>query len=154
MCSLRLSFTKPLIIQNAELQYQVNEYFQFANIAPSFLLLLIPKLCTLSLLQNTPHAPLPSCRCTSSSSSFSSLFVGLSATRPSPSRYQSDQIEEWRCDSTAATASEKTTRTATMEKGKGVIGEGQRWAIDLTDNSTSPSSRDFPDPPGFSRASL
>ncbi|XP_050145324.1 uncharacterized protein LOC126621004 isoform X2 [Malus sylvestris] len=41
-----------------------------------------------------------------------------------------------------------------MEKGKGVMGEGRRWAIDLTDNSTSPSSRDFTDPPGFSRASL
>ncbi|CAN6568485.1 unnamed protein product [Malus baccata var. baccata] len=41
-----------------------------------------------------------------------------------------------------------------MEKGKGVMGEGRRWTIDLTDNSTSPSSRDFTDPPGFSRASL
>ncbi|KAM1594671.1 hypothetical protein ACFX15_000975 [Malus domestica] len=41
-----------------------------------------------------------------------------------------------------------------MEKGKGVMGEGRRWAVDLTDNSTSPYSRDFPDPPGFSRASL
>ncbi|KAB2598405.1 ER membrane protein complex subunit 4-like [Pyrus ussuriensis x Pyrus communis] len=41
-----------------------------------------------------------------------------------------------------------------MEKGKGVMGEGRRWGVDLTDNSTSPSSRDFPDPPGFSRASF
>ncbi|CAN6570412.1 unnamed protein product [Malus baccata var. baccata] len=41
-----------------------------------------------------------------------------------------------------------------MEKGKGVMGEGRRWAVDLTDNSTSPSSRDFPDPSGFYRASL
>ncbi|KAB2604309.1 ER membrane protein complex subunit 4 [Pyrus ussuriensis x Pyrus communis] len=41
-----------------------------------------------------------------------------------------------------------------MEKGKGVMGEGRRWAVDLTDNSTSLSSRNFPDPPGFSRASL
>ncbi|KAB2622278.1 ER membrane protein complex subunit 4 [Pyrus ussuriensis x Pyrus communis] len=41
-----------------------------------------------------------------------------------------------------------------MEKGKGVMGEGRRWAVDLTDNSTSPSTRNFPDPPGFSRASL
>ncbi|RVX19802.1 ER membrane protein complex subunit 4 [Vitis vinifera] len=40
-----------------------------------------------------------------------------------------------------------------MEKGKGVMG-GRRWAVDLTDYSTTPSSRDIPDPPGFSRASL
>ncbi|KAH9618701.1 hypothetical protein KSS87_000685 [Heliosperma pusillum] len=40
-----------------------------------------------------------------------------------------------------------------MEKGKGVMGGGRRWAVDLTDNSTSHSSRDIPDPPGFSRAS-
>lgn len=39
-----------------------------------------------------------------------------------------------------------------MEKGKGVMGSGgRRWAVDLSDNSTS---RDIPDPPGFSRASL
>jgi hypothetical protein len=41
-----------------------------------------------------------------------------------------------------------------MEKGKGVMGGGRRWAVDFTDSSTSPSSRDIPDPPGFSRASL
>ena len=42
-----------------------------------------------------------------------------------------------------------------MEKGKGVMGSnGRRWAVDFIDNSTSPSSRDVPDPPGFSRASL
>lgn len=40
-----------------------------------------------------------------------------------------------------------------MEKGKGVMGAGRRWAVDLTDNSASPYSRDVPDPPGFSRAS-
>lgn len=34
------------------------------------------------------------------------------------------------------------------------MGAGRRWAVDLTDNSTSPSSRDVPDPPGFSRTSL
>ncbi|KAF8392983.1 hypothetical protein HHK36_021224 [Tetracentron sinense] len=38
-----------------------------------------------------------------------------------------------------------------MEKGKGVV--ARRWAIDLTDNSTAPSSRDFPDPLGFTRLS-
>lgn len=41
-----------------------------------------------------------------------------------------------------------------MEKGKGVMGGGgRRWAVDFTDNSSSHSSRDVPDPPGFSRAS-
>ncbi|CAL5375068.1 unnamed protein product [Camellia sinensis] len=40
-----------------------------------------------------------------------------------------------------------------MEKGKGVVMMGRRWAVDFTDNSTTPSSRDIPDPPGFSRAS-
>nr|DAD20179.1 TPA_asm: hypothetical protein HUJ06_021642 [Nelumbo nucifera] len=38
-----------------------------------------------------------------------------------------------------------------MEKGKGVV--ARRWAIDFTDNSTSPSSRDIPDPLGYARAS-
>ncbi|KAF8392985.1 hypothetical protein HHK36_021226 [Tetracentron sinense] len=38
-----------------------------------------------------------------------------------------------------------------MEKGKSVV--ARRWAIDLTDNSTAPSSRDFPDPLGFTRLS-
>ncbi|RHN39728.1 putative monogalactosyldiacylglycerol synthase [Medicago truncatula] len=39
-----------------------------------------------------------------------------------------------------------------MDKGKGVMGSsGRRWAVDFSDNSTS---RDFIDPPGFSRASL
>ncbi|EPS60039.1 hypothetical protein M569_14765, partial [Genlisea aurea] len=40
-----------------------------------------------------------------------------------------------------------------MEKGKGVMGSGRRWAVDFTDNSMSPSSRDVLDPPGFNRAS-
>ncbi|XP_044471093.1 ER membrane protein complex subunit 4-like isoform X2 [Mangifera indica] len=40
-----------------------------------------------------------------------------------------------------------------MEKGKAVMGSGRRWAIDFTNNSTTPSSRDIPDPPGFTRAS-
>ena len=40
-----------------------------------------------------------------------------------------------------------------MEKGKGVMGAGRRWAVDFTDNSTTHSSRGIPDPPGFSRAS-
>ncbi|CAL5419387.1 unnamed protein product [Camellia sinensis] len=40
-----------------------------------------------------------------------------------------------------------------MEKGKGVVMMGRRWAVDFTDNSTTPSSRDIPDPPGFSRSS-
>ena len=44
-------------------------------------------------------------------------------------------------------------KSEAMEKGKGVMG-GRRWAVDLTDYSTTPSSRDIPDPPGFSRASL
>lgn len=38
-----------------------------------------------------------------------------------------------------------------MEKAKGV--GGRRWAVDLIDNSTNPSSRDIPDPLGFSRSS-
>nr|KJB65831.1 hypothetical protein B456_010G120200 [Gossypium raimondii] len=41
-----------------------------------------------------------------------------------------------------------------MEKGKGVLGAGRRWAVDFSDNSTAPSSRDIPDPPGFTRASV
>ncbi|KAI3734855.1 hypothetical protein L6452_14335 [Arctium lappa] len=39
-----------------------------------------------------------------------------------------------------------------MEKGKGVMGS-RKWAVDFTDNSSTPSSRDIPDPPGFTRAS-
>ncbi|XP_058222260.1 uncharacterized protein LOC131332198 [Rhododendron vialii] len=39
-----------------------------------------------------------------------------------------------------------------MEKGKGVA-MGRKWAVDFTDNSTASSSRDIPDPPGFSRTS-
>ncbi|CAN6560226.1 unnamed protein product [Malus baccata var. baccata] len=38
-----------------------------------------------------------------------------------------------------------------MKKGNGVMGEGRRWAVDLTDISTSPYSRDFPNPLGISR---
>ncbi|KAM7274848.1 hypothetical protein ACFE04_016714 [Oxalis oulophora] len=38
-----------------------------------------------------------------------------------------------------------------MEKGKSVVGWGRRWAVEFTDNS--PSLRDIPDPPGFTRAS-
>ncbi|GAB2292370.1 hypothetical protein Dimus_026615 [Dionaea muscipula] len=38
-----------------------------------------------------------------------------------------------------------------MEKGKGVM--GRRWAVEFTDNSSAPSSRDVSDPPGFTRAS-
>ncbi|GMN40276.1 hypothetical protein TIFTF001_009514 [Ficus carica] len=38
-----------------------------------------------------------------------------------------------------------------MEKGKAVMGVGRRWAVDFSDFS---SSRDLPDPPGFSRSSL
>ncbi|KAH1067249.1 hypothetical protein J1N35_032236 [Gossypium stocksii] len=41
-----------------------------------------------------------------------------------------------------------------MEKGKGIMGSGRRWAVDFSDNSTAPSSRDIPDPPGFTRASV
>lgn len=37
-------------------------------------------------------------------------------------------------------------------KGKGVA-VNRRWAVDFTDNSTSHSSRDIPDPPGFTRSS-
>ncbi|KAG6717569.1 hypothetical protein I3842_04G107500 [Carya illinoinensis] len=40
-----------------------------------------------------------------------------------------------------------------MENGKGVMVGDRRLAIDFTDNSTSPSSHDIPDPPGFSRSS-
>ncbi|XP_057539263.1 uncharacterized protein LOC130817526 isoform X1 [Amaranthus tricolor] len=40
-----------------------------------------------------------------------------------------------------------------MEKGKGIMVGGRRWAVEFTDNSTAPSTRDFPDPPGFTRAS-
>nr|GFA99714.1 ER membrane protein complex subunit 4-like [Tanacetum cinerariifolium] len=39
-----------------------------------------------------------------------------------------------------------------MEKGKGVMGS-RKWAVDFTDNSSTPSTRDIPDPPGFTRAS-
>lgn len=39
-----------------------------------------------------------------------------------------------------------------MEKGKGAMGS-RKWAVDFTDNSSTPSSRDIPDPPGFTRAS-
>ncbi|EYU22018.1 hypothetical protein ABFS82_01G036800 [Erythranthe guttata] len=41
-----------------------------------------------------------------------------------------------------------------MDKGKSVMGAGRRWAVEFTDNSTSHSSRDIADPPGFTRASL
>ncbi|KAA3477752.1 ER membrane protein complex subunit 4-like [Gossypium australe] len=34
------------------------------------------------------------------------------------------------------------------------MGAGRRWAVDFSDNSTAPSSRDIPDPPGFTRASV
>lgn len=34
------------------------------------------------------------------------------------------------------------------------MGGGRRWGVDLADHSTSASSRDVPDPPGFTRASL
>ncbi|CAN6706813.1 unnamed protein product [Malus baccata var. baccata] len=77
----------------------------------------------------------------------SALPLSLSQNTP----HTATPLPSCHCDSTAATASEKT---ATMEKGKGAMGEGRRWAVDLTDNSTSPSSRDFPDLSGFSRASL
>lgn len=40
-----------------------------------------------------------------------------------------------------------------MEKGKGLMVDGRRWAVDFTDNSSSNSTRDIPDPPGFTRAS-
>lgn len=40
-----------------------------------------------------------------------------------------------------------------MDKGKGIMGSGRRWAVEFTDNSTSHSTRDIPDPPGFTRAS-
>lgn len=38
-----------------------------------------------------------------------------------------------------------------MEKGKAIV--GRRWAVEFTDNSSTPSTRDIPDPPGFTRAS-
>ncbi|XWS17885.1 hypothetical protein CRYUN_Cryun33cG0106900 [Craigia yunnanensis] len=41
-----------------------------------------------------------------------------------------------------------------MEKGKGVMGSGRRWAVDFSDNSTALSSRDILDPPGFTCASV
>lgn len=40
-----------------------------------------------------------------------------------------------------------------MDKGKAVMGTGRRWAVEFSDQSTVPSSRDILDPPGFSRAS-
>ena len=40
-----------------------------------------------------------------------------------------------------------------MDKGKAIMGSGRRWAVEFTDNSASPSSRDIPDPPGFTRSS-
>lgn len=40
-----------------------------------------------------------------------------------------------------------------MDKGKAVMGSGRRWAVEFTDNSVAPSSRDIPDPPGFTRSS-
>ncbi|XP_022882788.1 ER membrane protein complex subunit 4-like [Olea europaea var. sylvestris] len=40
-----------------------------------------------------------------------------------------------------------------MDKGKAIMGSGRRWAVEFTDNSTSNSARDIPDPPGFTRAS-
>lgn len=40
-----------------------------------------------------------------------------------------------------------------MEKGKGLMVDGRRWAVDFSDNSSSNSTRDIPDPPGFTRAS-
>ncbi|XP_048428442.1 uncharacterized protein LOC103967690 [Pyrus x bretschneideri] len=74
-----------LFFQNAELQYPINEFFQFTKTAPSFLLSPSPDptLCTLSF--SITKNPLPSRRCTSSSSSFSFLSVTLNATPPSPS---------------------------------------------------------------------
>ena len=39
-----------------------------------------------------------------------------------------------------------------MDKRKAVMGAGRRWAVDFSDQSTVPSSRDILDPPGFSRA--
>lgn len=33
------------------------------------------------------------------------------------------------------------------------MGTGRRWAVEFSDQSTVPSSRDILDPPGFSRAS-
>ncbi|CDY21450.1 BnaC03g27470D [Brassica napus] len=38
-----------------------------------------------------------------------------------------------------------------MDKGKAVMGTGRRWAVDFSDQSTVPSSRDILDPPGFIR---
>ena len=40
-----------------------------------------------------------------------------------------------------------------MDKRKAVMGAGRRWAVDFSDQSTVPSSRDILDPPGFSRVS-
>ena len=40
-----------------------------------------------------------------------------------------------------------------MEKGKGLMVDGRRWAVDFSDNSSSNSTRDIVDPPGFTRAS-
>lgn len=40
-----------------------------------------------------------------------------------------------------------------MDKGKAIMGSGRRWAVEFTDNSASPSSREIPDPPGFTRSS-
>lgn len=40
-----------------------------------------------------------------------------------------------------------------MEKGKGLMVDGRRWAVDFSDNSSSNSTRDITDPPGFTRAS-
>lgn len=53
----------------------------------------------------------------------------------------------------SACETEIQERVKGMEKGKGVMG-GRRWAVDFTDYSATPSSRDIPDPPGFSRASV
>uniref|UniRef100_A0A7N0R8I9 ER membrane protein complex subunit 4 n=1 Tax=Kalanchoe fedtschenkoi TaxID=63787 RepID=A0A7N0R8I9_KALFE len=39
-----------------------------------------------------------------------------------------------------------------MEKSRGVIG-GRRWAVEFTDNSTAPSTREITDPLGFTRSS-
>ncbi|CAI9094701.1 OLC1v1030483C1 [Oldenlandia corymbosa var. corymbosa] len=40
-----------------------------------------------------------------------------------------------------------------MDKGKAIMGSGRRWAVDFTDNSSAPSTRDIPDPLGFNRSS-
>ncbi|KAL9688627.1 hypothetical protein QQ045_033050 [Rhodiola kirilowii] len=54
------------------------------------------------------------------------------------------------CNATATKRSE--LKQLDMEKSKGVIG-GRRWAVEFTDNSVDPSSREIPDPLGFTRAS-